>query len=216
MFSWVEKLHGVIIWIMEYEFSFSTLNRETLCSPFLLSYLSVPLFSVDTVINAVHSGRAVYGMNCLRSLKHRDRSFESHSRYGYLRVFILQLAALRRADPPSKEPYRLYIRLRNWKRGQGPTKDCKATDEWINMINEWWTEKDKEGNCHVLTEALLQHFPWQTEESNDKPQTGRPMCPPRFEPRTFRRQVHKVTTGVCVYIYIRNVGNCLRKYLRVS
>jgi hypothetical protein len=37
---------------------------------------------------ADHSGRAVWGMNCLLSLKRRDRGFESHSRHGYLCVYI--------------------------------------------------------------------------------------------------------------------------------
>jgi hypothetical protein len=31
---------------------------------------------------ADHSGRAVYGMKCLRPLEHWDRGFESHSRHG--------------------------------------------------------------------------------------------------------------------------------------
>jgi hypothetical protein len=40
-------------------------------------------------------------------------------------LFVLscvQVTALRRADPPSKESYRLCIGLRNWKSGQGPTE----------------------------------------------------------------------------------------------
>jgi hypothetical protein len=47
--------------------------------------------SVQSTPMADHNGRAVYGMNCLRSLERRDRGFESHSRYGYLFVFILCL-----------------------------------------------------------------------------------------------------------------------------
>jgi hypothetical protein len=46
-------------------------------------------------------------------------------------VFVLscvQTAALRRAHPPSKEPYPLCKRSRNWKGGQGPTKGCRAID----------------------------------------------------------------------------------------
>jgi hypothetical protein len=46
-------------------------------------------------------------------------------------VFVLsfvQVAALRRADPPSKKSYRLCKRSWNWKSGQGPTKGCRATD----------------------------------------------------------------------------------------
>jgi hypothetical protein len=38
-----------------------------------------------------HSGRAVLGMNCLRSFKHWDRGFESHSRHGSLSAFLLCL-----------------------------------------------------------------------------------------------------------------------------
>jgi hypothetical protein len=52
-------------------------------------------------------------------------------------VFVLScmyVAALRRADPPSKESYRMCIGLRNWKSGQGPTKGCRAIDEWMNII----------------------------------------------------------------------------------
>jgi hypothetical protein len=36
---------------------------------------------------ADHSGRAVQGMNCLRSLERWDRGFESHSRHGCLHLF---------------------------------------------------------------------------------------------------------------------------------
>jgi hypothetical protein len=43
-----------------------------------------------------------------------------------VRLFCLccsvYVAALRRADPPSKESYRLYV-LRNWKSGQGKAID---------------------------------------------------------------------------------------------
>jgi hypothetical protein len=64
--------------------------------------------------SADHSGR----MNCLRSLDRWDRGFESHSWMSVCvySVFVLscvQVAALRRADPPSKESYRLCIGLRN-------------------------------------------------------------------------------------------------------
>jgi hypothetical protein len=41
-------------------------------------------------------------------------------------VFLCVRTALRRADPPSMESYRLCIRLRNRKSGQGPTKDCRV------------------------------------------------------------------------------------------
>jgi hypothetical protein len=45
-----------------------------------------------------------------------------------VRLFVILCVGkgFRRADPPSKESYRLYMRLRNWKSGQDPTKDCTA------------------------------------------------------------------------------------------
>jgi hypothetical protein len=58
----------------------------------------------------------VYGMHCRRSLGSRDRGFESYSGHGCL-VFVcvcaffcvcVQVEALRRADHPPKEFYRLY------------------------------------------------------------------------------------------------------------
>jgi hypothetical protein len=39
--------------------------------------------------------------------------------YSVFVLFCVQVATLRRADPPSKESYRLY-RLRNWKSSQAP------------------------------------------------------------------------------------------------
>jgi uncharacterized membrane protein len=48
-------------------------------------------------------------------------------------VFVLAcvyVESLRRADHSSKESYRLCKkRLRKWRRGQGPTKVCRAIDE---------------------------------------------------------------------------------------
>jgi hypothetical protein len=44
----------------------------------------------------------------------------------------VQVEALRRAVPPSKEPYRLRKGLRNSKSSQGSTKGCRATYEWMN------------------------------------------------------------------------------------
>jgi hypothetical protein len=67
-----------------------------------------------------HSGRAVWGVNRFRHVEHWDRGFESHSRHGCLCPFILfvlffvQVVALRRADPPSKESYRLCIKRAPW------------------------------------------------------------------------------------------------------
>jgi hypothetical protein len=58
--------------------------------------------------------------------------------YVCVRLFCVQLAALRPADPPSKESYRLYKRSRNWKSGQGPTKGCRAIDRFVQLSVLIW------------------------------------------------------------------------------
>jgi hypothetical protein len=73
-------------------------------------------------------------MNCLRSLERWDRGF--HPTQAWISVCAcsvsmlscVQAEALRWADPPSKESYRLYIGLRNWKSSRDPRKDCRAID----------------------------------------------------------------------------------------
>jgi hypothetical protein len=93
---------------------------------FILIYLKLICRCAD------HSSRAVQDMKCPRSLELWYRGFEFHSRHGCLCAFILclfscvEVAALRRADPQSKEFYRLCIGSRNLKSGQGPTKTCRA------------------------------------------------------------------------------------------
>jgi hypothetical protein len=48
-------------------------------------------FNKDSNLKANRSGRAVSGMNCVRSLEHWDLGFESHSGYGCMCAFILCL-----------------------------------------------------------------------------------------------------------------------------
>jgi hypothetical protein len=58
-------------------------------------------------------------------------------------VFVLssvQVAALRRAILPSKESYRLRMRLRNWKSSQGP-KGCRAREINVLSLNCKWSER---------------------------------------------------------------------------
>jgi hypothetical protein len=83
---------------------------------------------------ADRSDRALSGMNRRRPLECWDRGFESHSRHGCLRAFILslclfcvQVAALRRADPRSKESYRLCIDQETEKAAK-VHKGCRAID----------------------------------------------------------------------------------------
>jgi hypothetical protein len=53
--------------------------------------------------------------------------------YSVFVLFCVQISAVQRTDPPSKESYRLCIRLRNCKSGQGPTEDCRTTHTHIYM-----------------------------------------------------------------------------------
>jgi hypothetical protein len=46
------------------------------------------------VICADHSGRAVKGINCLHSLKHWGRVFESHLRHGYIYAHSFYVCAV--------------------------------------------------------------------------------------------------------------------------
>jgi hypothetical protein len=46
--------------------------------------------------------------------------------YSVFLMSCVQVPALRRADPPSKEFYRLCKKIKKLKSGQGPTKGCKA------------------------------------------------------------------------------------------
>jgi hypothetical protein len=52
--------------------------------------------------------------------------------YSAFMLSCVWVAALLRADTPSKESYRLYKKLRNWRRGQGLIKGSRAIDEWMN------------------------------------------------------------------------------------
>jgi hypothetical protein len=67
-----------------YEFG---IERDVLSSHFPLTVVS----STKVLVPADHSGGAVEGMNCFRTLEHWDRGFESNSRHGYLCAFILCL-----------------------------------------------------------------------------------------------------------------------------
>jgi hypothetical protein len=48
--------------------------------------------------------------------------------YSVFLLSCMQVAALRRADPPSKESYRLCQRSRNWKSGHSLIKGCTAIE----------------------------------------------------------------------------------------
>jgi hypothetical protein len=55
-----------------------------------------------------------------------------------------QEAALRRADPPSMEPYRLYMGLRNRKGGESPAKGCRAIDSPFPYLGDFKIRPNKE------------------------------------------------------------------------
>jgi hypothetical protein len=72
-------------------------------------------------------------MNCLHPLEHWNRGFESHSRHECLFAFILfvffrvYVAALRRADPLSRESYQLCVHQDSEKAAK-VHKGCRAID----------------------------------------------------------------------------------------
>jgi hypothetical protein len=70
-----------------------------------------------------HVGRGVVGSNPIQGM---DVCIVCV--YSVFVLFCVQVAALRLADLPSKEAYRLCTRLRNWKSRQGPTKYCRAIE----------------------------------------------------------------------------------------
>jgi hypothetical protein len=59
---------------------------------------------------------------------------------GLYSVFM-HVATLRRADPPSKETYRLCERSRNRKSDHGPTEGCRATDRWTDTYGYKWISR---------------------------------------------------------------------------
>jgi hypothetical protein len=54
-------------------------------------FVQLPSSTDSLSLNADHSGRAVWGMNCIRPLKHWGHVFKSHLRHGLLCSFILYL-----------------------------------------------------------------------------------------------------------------------------
>jgi hypothetical protein len=61
--------------------------------------------------------------------------------YSVFVLFCVYVAALRRADPPSKESYRVCMGLRNWKRDQVSTQGCRASIRYVELhslcFNQW-------------------------------------------------------------------------------
>jgi hypothetical protein len=105
-------------------------------------------------------------MNCLRSLGSRDRGFEYHSGHGCL-VFVcaffcvyVQVKALRRADHPSKESYRLSLikKLRKLspmlqKREQAPK--CGSNKEGKKYVYESFnTSEVRSALCYRVPAVL--------------------------------------------------------------
>jgi hypothetical protein len=73
--------------------------------------------------------------------------------YSMFVLSCVQVAALWRADPLSKEPYRPCNGLRNWKGSRSPTKGCTVTDEWISTD----TTYDRIGLMNVKLFVEIRH-----------------------------------------------------------
>jgi hypothetical protein len=98
-------------------------------------------------------------------------------------VLCVQVAALRRADPPSKEFYRLCKKIK-LKSGQGPTKDCRAI--------EGYTDGSCEGDyCfEPCLDGLNQSYYWCAVLPVWTSQYEPKFC---FEPKKVRREGNLVT-----------------------
>jgi hypothetical protein len=74
--------------------------------------------------------------------------------YSMFVLFCVSVAALQRADPLYKESYQLCIGLRNWKSGQGPTKDCEAISGvliWVYLLQSEPSSPDPfSANVHIF------------------------------------------------------------------
>jgi hypothetical protein len=76
-------------------------------------------------------------MNCLRSLEHFDREFESHSRHGCLRLRLFSVCVVLYVGSGLATGWSLVqevlpsvCSIMKLKSGQGTTKGCRATNEW--------------------------------------------------------------------------------------
>jgi hypothetical protein len=82
-------------------------------------------------------------------------------------VFVLScvwVAALRWADHSSKESTFCIKILRNWRRGQGPAKGCRAIDDLMyEWMNEWWItyslQRRSQYSSHFCLYAFHIHLP---------------------------------------------------------
>jgi hypothetical protein len=77
------------------------------------------------------SGRTVWGMNCLRPLKHWGRRFESHLRHGCVCMFIL-CCGLATSWSPVEEVLPTVHRIKKLKKGPRPNK--RAVEQLIIII----------------------------------------------------------------------------------
>jgi hypothetical protein len=108
--------------------------------PFLFFHMTIVKQSILSKYVFYYSA---YYSALSRSFGHWGRGLESHSRHGCLSTFILclccpvQVAVLRRADPPPKESYRLFTRLRNWSETKRCTDVLRSREsnkeyDWMN------------------------------------------------------------------------------------
>jgi hypothetical protein len=124
-----------------YPYFYGGISTEKEVFPCGNTYISYIFNSYIPYEEADHSGRAVWGMNCFRSLGRWDRGFESHLGHGCLvyvcvySVFLLSfvsVAALRRADHSSKKSYRLWKMITELNKRPGPWIGWKS--HWKNTI----------------------------------------------------------------------------------
>jgi hypothetical protein len=87
-------------------------------------------------------------------------------------VSCMQVAALHQADPPSEESYRLCIRSRNWRSGQGPTKSCRAIDRIESLLTPEFLSLTHGAEAFLRSCQLCSY--WRTSQQFMEPEGSLP------------------------------------------
>jgi hypothetical protein len=136
---------------------FYGVNVVIWCGQSQIKFVYTNLYILD------YSGRAVYGMNCLRPLERWDRRFESDSRHGCLSVFILYLYRQRPCDgliprPRNPTDCRRIKKLRGNKYSKKPCEIqqlCAAIWRKAYHVYFFYSERYLFSSHHIITRNVM-------------------------------------------------------------
>jgi hypothetical protein len=156
-------------------------KRTHTCMPRVGFESTILVFERAKTVHALDWAASVIGTKCLRPLNHRhwDRGFESYSRNGYLSACILCLcclvlvAALRHADHPSEESYKLCMSselilnrnksdslIHQGRRSyQQACINCSVTRGSVSCTCSF--QHNRKTSCSFQKPLLNKHFPWK-------------------------------------------------------